>query len=56
MELLACGLSVPDIVDIFTTEDGRQLLRWAAVSEIGERLWGECQAFATRDLSAHDIV
>ena len=39
VELLARGLSVRDIEDTFTDENGRLLLSRTAVSELGERLW-----------------
>ena len=39
VELLARGLSVRDIEDVFTDESGRLLLSRTAVSELGERLW-----------------
>jgi putative transposase len=56
IELLARGLSVRDIEDAFKDETGRLLLSKTAVSEIGERLWGDYQDFATRDLSEYDIA
>ncbi|MGB6428247.1 MAG: IS256 family transposase [Methyloceanibacter sp.] len=56
IEMLARGLSVRDIEDAFKDETGRLLLSRTAVSEIGERLWEDYQAFAMRDLSEHDIV
>lgn len=56
IEMLARGLSVRDIEDAFKDETGRLLLSRTAVSEIGERLWEDYQAFATRDLSEHEIV
>ena len=54
IEMLARGLSVRDIEDAFKDESGRLLLSRTAVSEIGQRLWEDCQEFATRDLSEHD--
>ena len=56
VELYARGLSTRDIEDAFTDENGRRLLSRAAVSEISERLWAEYEAFATRDLSEHQII
>lgn len=56
VEMLARGLSVRDIEDAFRDESGRLLLSRTAVSEMGDRLWEDYQAFATRDLSEHDIV
>ncbi len=51
VELLARGLSVPRIEDVFTDESGRLLLSRRAVSELGERLWADYQEFASRDLA-----
>ena len=45
VELLARGLSVRDIEDTFTDENGRLLLSRTAVSELGERLWEDYQLF-----------
>jgi transposase-like protein len=56
IEMLARGLSVRDIEDAFKDESGRLLLSRTAVSELGERLWADYQAFASRDLSEHDIA
>ncbi len=56
VEMLARGLSVRDIEDAFKDETGRLLLSRTAVSEIGERLWEDYQAFSTRDLADYDIV
>ena len=56
VELLARGLSVRDIEDVFKDETGRLLLSRTAVSEIGERLWADYQEFAGRDLSEYDIA
>ncbi len=56
VEMLARGLSVRDIEDALRDESGRLLLSRTAVSEMGERLWEDYQAFSTRDLSEHDIV
>jgi transposase-like protein len=56
IEMLARGLSVRDIEDVFKDETGRLLLSRTAVSELGERLWADYQDFATRDLGAYDIV
>jgi hypothetical protein len=54
--MLARGLSVRDIEDAFKDESGRLLLSKTAVSELGERLWEDYQAFARRDLSEYEIV
>ena len=56
VEMLARGLSVRDIEDAFKDESGRLLLSRTAVSEIGDRLWADYQAFAARDLSEYDSV
>ena len=56
VEMLARGLSVRDIEDAFRDESGRLLLSRTAVSQMGERLWADYQAFSSRDLSEHDIV
>ena len=47
IEMLARGLSVRDIEDAFKDENGRLLLSKTAVSQLGERLWEDYQAFAT---------
>ena len=46
--MLARGLSVRDIEDAFKDESGRLLLSRTAVSQLGERLWEDYQAFAKR--------
>jgi transposase-like protein len=46
IEMLARGLSVRDIEDAFKDENGRLLLSKTAVSQLGERLWEDYQAFA----------
>jgi len=51
IEMLARGLSVRDIEDAFKDESGRLLLSRTAVSQLGERLWEDYQAFAKRELS-----
>jgi putative transposase len=56
IEMLARGLSVRDIEDAFRDENGRLLLSKTAVSQLGERLWEEYQAFAQRDLSEYEIT
>ena len=56
VEMLARGLSVRDIEDAFRNDDGSLLLSRTAVSEIGERLWQDCQEFAVRDLGGYDIA
>ncbi len=54
--MLARGLSVRDIEDAFRDENGRLLLSKTAVSQLGERLWEEYQAFVQRDLSEYEIT
>ena len=54
--MLACGLLVRDIEDAFKNENGRLLLSKTAVSQLGERLWEDYQASATRDLSEYEIT
>jgi transposase-like protein len=56
IEMLARGLSVRDIEDAFEDENGRLLLSKTAASQLGERLWGDYQAFAQRDLSEYEIT
>ena len=56
VELLARGLSVRGIEDVFKDETGRLLLSRTAVSEIGERLWADYQEFASRDLGEYDVA
>ena len=56
IEMLARGLSVRDIEDAFKDETGRLLLSKTAVSQLGERLWEDYQAFAKRDLSEYEIT
>jgi putative transposase len=56
VEMYARGLSVRDIEAAFTDECGRTLLTRTAVSEITERLWADYEAFATRDLSEHQVL
>jgi putative transposase len=56
IEMLARGLSVRDIEDAFKDENGRLLLSKTAVSQLGERLWEDYQAFAQRDLSEYEIA
>ena len=56
VELYARRLSTRDIEDAFTGEDGERLLSRAAVSEVTERLWEECDGFCTRDLSEHRVA
>jgi len=53
IEMLARGLSVRDIEDVFKDENGGLLLSKTAVSQLGERLW---EAFAQRDLSEYEIA
>ena len=45
------GYRYADIEDAFKDENGRLLLSKTAVSQLGERLWEDYQAFAQRDLS-----
>jgi putative transposase len=56
IEMLARGLSVRDIEDAFQDESGRLLLSRTAVSQLGERLWEDYQAFAKRELSEYEIT
>src|SRR5499425_212055 len=56
IEMLARGLSVRDIEDAFKDENGRLLLSKTAVSQLGERLWEDYQAFAQRELSEYHIT
>ena len=56
MELLARGLSVREVEDVFTDESGRLLLSRTAVSELGERLWSDYQEFVSRDLGEYEVV
>ena len=56
VEMLARGLSVRDIEDAFKDENGRLLLSRTAVSQLGERLWEDYQAFAKRDLNEYEIT
>ena len=56
IEMLARGLSVRDIEDAFKDESGRLLLSRTAVSQLGERLWEDYQAFAKRELSEYHIT
>ena len=55
-EMFARGLSTRNIEALFADEDGKSLLPRSAVSEITERLWEEYEAFATRDLSEHQLL
>ena len=56
IEMYARGLSVRDIEAAFVDEGGRCVLSKSAVSTVTERLWADYQAFASRDLSEHDVV
>jgi transposase-like protein len=56
VEMYARGLSMRDIEAAFTDEAGRCVLTRSAASAVCERLWGEYQAFAQRDLGELDIV
>lgn len=56
IEMYARGLSVRDIEAAFVDEGGRCVLSKSAVSLVTERLWADYQAFASRDLSEHEVV
>ncbi len=56
MELLAHGLSVREVEEVFTDESDRLLLSRTAVSEFGERLWEDYQKFALQDLGTYEDV
>jgi putative transposase len=56
VEMYARGLSMRDIEAAFTDGAGRCVLTRSAASAVCERLWGQYQAFAQRDLGALDIV
>lgn len=56
VEMYARGLSMRDIEAAFTDEAGRCVLTRSAASVVCERLWGEYQAFAQRDLGDLDVV
>lgn len=56
VEMYARGLSMRDIEAAFTDGAGRCVLTRTAASAVCERLWGEYQAFAQRDLGDLDIV
>ena len=56
VEMYARGLSMRDIEAAFTDDRGRCVLSRTAASAVCERLWGEYQAFAQRDLGDLDIV
>ncbi|MGH8727965.1 MAG: IS256 family transposase [Burkholderiales bacterium] len=56
VEMYARGLSMRDIEAAFTDEAGGCVLTRSAASAVCERLWGEYQAFAQRDLGELDIV
>src|SRR5213080_1802590 len=56
LEDLAIEMSARDIEDAFKDESGRLLLSKTAVSQLGERLWEDYQAFAKRDLSEYEIT
>jgi transposase-like protein len=55
VEMYARGLSTRDVEAVFSDEEGRSLLSRTAVSEVTEKLWEEYEAFATRDLSEHEV-
>jgi putative transposase len=50
-EMYARGLSTRDVEDAFRDATGEPLISKSAVSEITDRLWGDYQAFISRDLS-----
>ena len=56
VEMLARSLRLRDIEDALRDGEGRLLPSRSAVSEIGERLLGDREAFSSRDLSAHEIA
>jgi transposase-like protein len=56
VERYARGLSMRDIEAAFTDDAGRCVLTRSAASAVCERLWGEYQAFARRELGELDIV
>ena len=56
VEMYARGLSTRDIEATFCDERGRSLLSRTAVSKLTDRIGSEYEAFATRDLSEHDVV
>ncbi|HZD51794.1 MAG TPA: IS256 family transposase [Woeseiaceae bacterium] len=56
IEMYARGLSVRDIEAAFVDEAGRCVLSRSAVSAVTERLWADYQAFASRDLSAQEVL
>jgi hypothetical protein len=56
IEMYARGLSVRDIEAAFVDDAGRCVLSKSAVSMVTERLWTDYQAFASRDLSEHDVA
>ena len=56
VEMYARGLSMRDIEAAFTDDAGRCVLTRSAASAVCERLWGEYQAFAQRDLAELDIA
>jgi transposase-like protein len=56
VEMYARGLSTRDIEATFADEAGRSLLSRTAVSAVTEKLWEEYEAFATRDLSEHQLL
>jgi len=56
VEMYARGLSTRDIEDATRDAEGKPMLSRSAVSTVTEQLWSEYEAFATRDLSEHEIV
>ena|GEM_PF-6826203 len=51
-EMYARGLSTRDVEDAFRDATGELLISKSAVSEVTDRLWEDCQAFVSRDLSS----
>ena len=56
IERYARGLSMRDIERTFTDATGHCVLTKTAASEVAERLWEDYQTFATRDLSASNVL
>ena len=53
VEMYARGLSTRDIEEALTDATGTCLLSRSAVSELTEALWGDYEAFSTRDLAGY---
>lgn len=56
IEMYARGLSTRDIEAAFRDESGATVLSRSAVSAVTERLWGDYQAFAARDLAEFEVI